>query len=150
MSYKVHTTCTHQVHSNMSYEVKLHAHIRYTLTCQMKYKLHVHIRYTHAKMSYEVHTTCTYQVLFNMSYSHITRFLLMPGQRPGKPPTHAAHIHMSIFMDINILFKIYFTSYSACNISILSIAMTNLQVYEKQNRLILCLNSILEQHLNKC
>jgi len=30
--------------------------------------------------------------------SGIARLLLMPGQRVGKPPTHAAHIHMSIFI----------------------------------------------------
>ena len=65
-------------------------------------------------------------------HSGVTRLLLTPGQRPGKPPTHAAHVHLH--MDISILLKICCTSYSVCKISILAIAMINLQVYE-QNRL---------------
>ena len=69
--------------------------------------------------------------------SGVTRLLLMPGQRAGKPPTHAAHIHMSdhLHMDISIDFKICCTSYFVCKISILAIAMIHLQVYE-QYRLI--------------
>ena len=39
--------------------------------------------------------------------SGITRLLLMPGQRPGKPPTHAAHIHMSIVIWTSIFFGKY-------------------------------------------
>ena len=60
----------------------------------------------------------------------------------------STHTHVHLHMDISILFKIFCTCYSVCKISILAIAMINLQVYE-QYRLLLCLNSRLEQHLNK-
>ena len=45
------------------------------------------------------------------------------------------HTNVHLHMDISILLKIYCTSYSVCNISILAIVMINLQVY-KQYRLI--------------
>ena len=76
----------------------------------------------------------------------VTRLLLMPGQATYSCSTHT-HVHL--YMDISILFKICCTSYFVCKISILAIAMNNLQVYE-QYRLLLCLNSRLKQHLNKC
>ena len=61
---------------------------------------------------------CTLTLIHKVTTSGVTRLLLMPWQSPGKLPTHAAHIHMSILiiMDISILFKICCTSYSACNI----------------------------------
>ena len=39
--------------------------------------------------------------------SGVTRLLLMPGQRLGKPPTHAAHIHMFIFIWTSVFFSKY-------------------------------------------
>jgi len=42
-----------------------------------------------------------------ISLSGVTRLLLMPGQRLGKPPTHAAHIHMSIFIWTSVFFSKY-------------------------------------------
>ena len=40
-------------------------------------------------------------------HSGVTRLLLMPGQRAGKPPTRAAHIHMSIFIWTSVIFSKY-------------------------------------------
>ena len=40
-------------------------------------------------------------------HSGVTRLLLMPGQRAGKPPTHAAHTHMSIFIWTSVFFSKY-------------------------------------------
>ena len=40
-------------------------------------------------------------------FSGVTRLLLMPGQRPGKPPTHAAYIHMAIFIWTSVFFSKY-------------------------------------------
>ena len=52
--------------------------------------------------------------------SGVTRLLLMPGQATY---THAAHIHMSIFIWTSVFFSKYVaaTSYSVCKISILAI-----------------------------
>jgi len=62
-----------------------------------------------------------------------------PGQATYPCSTHT-HVHLD--MGINILLKICCSSYSVCKISILAIAMINLQVYElyRLNRLFLCLN----------
>ena len=47
------------------------------------------------------------QTCLSLNIGGVTRLLLMPGQRPGKPPTHAAHIHMSIFIWTSVFFSKY-------------------------------------------
>ena len=47
--------------------------------------------------------------------SGVTRLLLMPGQRAGKPPTYAALIHMSIFIWTSVFFfKMLFNAVHDC------------------------------------